>query len=200
MTPDRPSGHLRLFVAIPVPGQVRDEILRVQRDLQPLVPREVARWTRPNQFHLTLRFLGNVPVTDVENLKQSVESACRDVPPLALVAKSIGFFPNPRSPRVIWAGINDDEGKLVDLQKRIETAVSPFSAEPGEKQFQGHVTLARLKNPRPSETRGLAAWVQTLTDRTFGSWMAGEIEIIQSELAASGAHYTSLAVFPLAAH
>ena len=199
MMPDRPPGHLRLFVAIPVPGQVRDEILRVQRSLQPLVPRAVVRWTRPDQFHLTLRFLGNVPVNAVENLKQSVQSACQGVAPLGLNAKGIGYFPNPRSPRVIWAGIHDGKGRLMDLQNRIETAVGPFSPEPGEKQFQGHVTLARLKNARPSETRGLAARVQTLADQTFGGWTAGEIEVIQSELASSGAHYTSLAVFPLAA-
>jgi RNA 2',3'-cyclic 3'-phosphodiesterase len=199
MTSDSPSGQLRLFVAIALPETVREEMIRVQRELQPLVPREVARWTRPDQWHLTLRFLGNVAADGVEDLKQSVGAVCRNVPPLFLCAQGVGFFPNPHSPRVIWVGIGDGEGQLVDLQKRIETAVGPFSPEPAGKNFSGHVTLGRLKQPRPSDVRDLAARVQSFDNQIFGSWMAEGIEIIRSELSQSGARYTSLAIFRLSA-
>jgi RNA 2',3'-cyclic 3'-phosphodiesterase len=199
MPTDNPGSHLRLFVAIALPEAVRSEILRAQRELQPLVPRAVARWTRPDQFHLTLRFLGNVPTDAVEDLKRSVDAVCRNTPPLLLRAQGVGFFPNPRSPRVIWAGINDIGNRLVDLQKRIETAVSPFSPEAGEKNFAGHVTLGRLKNPKPSDTRGMAARAQLYETQIFGNWTAEEVEIIRSELSSGGASYTSLAVFRLGA-
>jgi 2'-5' RNA ligase len=199
MPNDNPSGHLRLFVAIALPEIVRDEILSAQRELPPLVPREVARWTRPDQLHLTLRFLGNVPADALEALKQVVGAVCRNASPLSLCAQGIGFFPNPRLPRVIWVGINDSEAQLVDLQKRIETAVGPYSPEPGEKNFTGHVTLGRLKNPRPSDVRDLAARARPYATRTFGHWTALEIEIIRSELSSFGARYTPLAVFQLGA-
>jgi 2'-5' RNA ligase len=87
----------------------------------------------------------------------------------------------------------------VDLQKQIEAAVGPFSPEPGEKNFTGHVTLGRLKNPKPADTRDLAARVQSLEKRLFGEWTAHEIEIIRSELSTVGARYTSLAAFRLGA-
>jgi 2'-5' RNA ligase len=116
---------------------------------------------------------------------------------MSLCAEGVGFFPNPRSPRVIWVGINDREGRLVDLQQQIETAVGPFSAEPGEKNFTGHVTLGRLKNPRPADIRDLAARAQSHEKRLFGEWTAHEIEIIRSELSPAGARYTSLAAFRL---
>lgn len=199
MANDNPAGHLRLFVAIALPETVRDEILRAQRELQPLVPREAARWSRPDQLHLTLRFLGNVPVEAVEGLKQSVEAVCRNAPPLSLRAQGVGFFPNSHSPRVIWVGIGDREKRLVDLQQRLEMAVGPFSPEPGEKNFTGHVTLGRLKKPRPCEVRDLAARAQLFETQMFGNWMAHEVEIIRSELSSLGARYTSLAVFRLAA-
>ena len=72
MANDSLASHLRLFVAISIPEPVRDEIIRVQQELQPLVPRNVVRWARPDQFHLTLRFLGDVPANGVEDLKKSV--------------------------------------------------------------------------------------------------------------------------------
>jgi RNA 2',3'-cyclic 3'-phosphodiesterase len=189
----------RLFVAIVVPEPVRDEIIRAQRELQPLVPREAARWTRPDQFHLTLRFLGKVAAEDIEGLKQAVGTVCRNASPLVLRAQGVGFFPNPRSPRVVWVGINDGEGRLVELQRRIETVVGPFSPEPGETNFAGHVTLGRLKKPRPSDTRALAARAQLFDNQIFGHWMAGEVEIIRSELSSVGARYTPLARFRLGA-
>jgi RNA 2',3'-cyclic 3'-phosphodiesterase len=199
MTSDSPTGQLRLFVAIPIPEPVREEIIRVQRELQPLVPRGVVRWARPDQFHLTLRFLGNVPADGVENLKKSVGAVCRNARSLSLRAEGVGFFPNARAPRVVWAGINDGAGRLGDLQRQIESAVGPFSSEPGEKNFTGHATLGRLKNPRPADTRGLAARAQSFEKRRFGEWTAQEIEIIRSELSPAGARYTTLAAIRLGA-
>ena len=199
MTDDSSTAPLRLFVAISIPQPVRDEIIRVQQELQPLVSRDVARWARSDQFHLTLRFLGDVPADGVEDLKKSAGAVCRNARPLSLRAEGVGFFPNSRSPRVIWVGINDREGRLVSLQQQIETAVGQFSPEPGEKNFTGHVTLGRLKNPRPADTRDLAARAQSLEKRLFGEWTADEIEIIRSELFPVGARYTSLAAFRLGA-
>jgi 2'-5' RNA ligase len=199
MANDSPTAHLRLFVAISIPGLVRDEIIRLQQELQPLVPRGVVRWARPDQFHLTLRFLGDVPANGVEDLKKSVGAVCRNARPLSLHAEGVGFFPNARSPRVIWVGINDQEECLVDLQKQIEAAVRPFTAEPGEKNFTGHATLGRLKNPKPTDIRDIAARAQSLEKRLFGVWTAHEIEIIRSELSPAGARYTSLAAFRLGA-
>jgi 2'-5' RNA ligase len=199
MASDSSTAPLRLFVAISIPEPVRDEIIRVQQELQPLVPRDVVRWARSDQFHLTLRFLGDVPADGVEDLKKSVGAVCRNARPLSLRAEGVGFFPNPRSPRVIWVGINDRKGRLVDLQRQIEAAVRFFTAEPGEKNFTGHATLGRLKNPKPADIWDLAARAQSLEKRRFGEWKADEIEIIRSELSPAGARYTSLAAFRLGA-
>jgi 2'-5' RNA ligase len=199
MASDSSIAPLRLFVAISIPEPVRDEIIRVQQELQPLVPRDMVRWARSDQFHLTLRFLGDVPADGVEELKKSAGAVCRNARSLSLRAEGVGFFPNPRSPRVIWVGINDREGRLVDLQRQIEVAVGPFSPEPGEKNFTGHVTLGRLKNPRPADTRDLAVRAQSLEKRLFGEWTAPEIEIIRSELSPAGARYTLFAALRLGA-
>jgi 2'-5' RNA ligase len=198
MADESSKEQLRLFVAIPVPEAVRDEIAVAQRELQPLAPRGVVRWTKPEQMHLTLKFLGAVPADRVEELKESVQKVCAGRPALRLRAKGIGFFPNARSPRVIWAGVCDEEERLADLQGEIEGAVRPFAAEPGAENFVGHLTLGRFKDARRREIEHLVNHAQAMGDRRFGEWTAWEIEIVRSELFPAGARHTLLAAFPLA--
>jgi len=192
MTAENSTQKLRLFVAIPMPETVRNETTGVQRELQRLVPGDAIRWTKPEQFHLTLRFLGDVPVERVPALQETVNAVCAGVSALCLRAQGIGFFPNARSPRVIWVGVNDGEGRLVDLQKKIEGAVQPFTQETGSGKFVGHVTLGRVKFLKRPEIEKLAAQARSVQDRSFGEWTANEIEIIQSRLSSAGAEHSLL--------
>ena len=198
MTDESSNERLRLFVAIPVPEPVRDEMTRVQRELQSLVPRRAIGWTRPEQFHLTLRFLGGVPAARLEDLKAAVGAVCANNRPLPLRAAGVGFFPNAHLPRVVWVGIRDGEQLLMNLQRQIETAVQPFAAERGAGSFAGHATLGRVRDLKRTDAEKLAAHAQTIKDRGLGEWTAHEIEIVQSELFPSGARHTLLAAFPLA--
>lgn len=198
MTDETSTGRLRLFVAIPIPESVRNEMARVQRELQSLAPRRAIGWTRPEQFHLTLRFLGGVPMASLEDLKAAVGAVCANAQSLHLRAAGVGFFPNARSPRVVWAGIQDAERVLIDFQKRIEAAVRPFTAELGAENFTGHATLGRVRDLKRFDAVKLAAHAQTIKDRVFGEWMAREIEIVRSELSPAGALHTTLAAFFMA--
>jgi len=192
MADDSATQKLRLFVAIPMPEAVRNEVIRVQQEMQRLVLRDAVRWTKPEQFHLTLRFLGDFPVERVAALQEAINAVCTDVPALHLRAQGAGFFPNARSPRVIWVGVNDNEGRLVDLQKKMEGAVQPFTQEPGTGKFAGHVTLGRVKFLKQPEIEKLAAHAQAVSDRLFGEWTANEIEIIRSRLLPAGAVHSVL--------
>jgi 2'-5' RNA ligase len=197
MTENGPAEKFRLFVAITVPGAVREEVFRVQREWQPLAPRDVVRWTKPEQFHLTLRFLGDVPSTQVANLQESLRTACTGTPPLQLRAQGVGFFPNARSPRVIWVGIHDKEDCLATFQKKIESAVQSYTTERGGDQFAGHVTLGRFKQYNNLATSGLVNQAESVKNRLFGEWTAREIELIRSELLPAGPRYTTLAACQL---
>jgi len=195
MADDNANQSLRLFVAIPMPEAVRDEIIGVQQEMQRLVAAAAVRWTKPEQFHLTLRFLGDVSVERVPALQEAVKAVCGESPALRLRAQGVGFFPNARAPRVIWIGINDGQGRLADLQKKIEEAVQSFAEKPAAEKFSGHITLGRIKFLKRPETEKLAAQAQALKDRLFGEWTADEVEIIQSRLLPMGAEHSVLAVF-----
>lgn len=186
-----------MFVAIPMPETVRNVVLSIQQEWQRLVSPTAVRWTKSEQFHLTLRFLGDVPAERVPALTAAVKAACAGAPPLPLRAQGVGFFPNVRSPRVIWVGVNDGEGRLAALQKKIEDAVGSFAEKPAAERFAGHVTLGRVKFLKPQEIEKLAGQAQALKDRLFGEWMANEVELMRSELSPTGAQHTLLAAIHL---
>ena len=198
MADDSSTEKIRLFVAITMPEAVRNEITGVQQELRRLVSHDAIRWTKPEQFHLTLRFLGAVSAERVTTLQEAVSAACLGKPALRLRAQGAGFFPNARSPRVIWAGVNDGEGRLAELQKKIEGAVQPFTKEPGTERFAGHVTIGRVKFLKRHEIEKLAAHAQAVKDRLFGQWTANEVELIRSDLLPGGACHTLLAKCRLA--
>jgi len=183
-----PQEALRLFVAIAVPETVRTEMARVQDDLRPLADPKDVRWVRPEQFHLTLKFLGSIAPDAVEAVKSSLIEACAGFQPLRLRARGMGFFPNARSPRVMWIGIDPDR-QLADLQQRIERSLTMFVER--ESAFHAHLTLGRFQKFRRHKTEKLRALA--FGERSFGEWRADTVDLMQSELFPDGSRHTVLA-------
>src|SRR5688572_29270353 len=101
------TQSLRLFVAIPIPGEVKTKIEKAQAALRDLLDEKSIRWTRSDHFHLTLKFLGNVNPDDVQPLIDSVERACSGAGAIELSAQQTGFFPERGLPRIVWVAIED---------------------------------------------------------------------------------------------
>jgi RNA 2',3'-cyclic 3'-phosphodiesterase len=198
MPDDNPSGFLRLFIAIAVPPEVRDEISRAQGQLRRDSPPGTIRWTRPDQFHVTLKYLGDVPAGQAAALGKIVSGVCAGFSPLRLAAHGIGFFPNTQKPRVIWAGAEDNSGQLAELHRQMDGAVRPFAPAEKPERFTSHITLGRFKPGRHGSYEKLLERAAALRDRNFGGWLAGAVEIVRSELTSTGARHTPLASCPLA--
>jgi RNA 2',3'-cyclic 3'-phosphodiesterase len=151
------------------------------------------RWVKPAQMHLTLAFLGEVDPARQSDLSQALQRASQGITPFPLEAASLGFFPEPLRPRVLWAGLRGDCETLVRLQTHVATATAPFAEHQEDRPFSPHLTLARIKRLSPSATRRLAARVAELADCNLGSWTANHLELIHSELHREGSRYTCLA-------
>jgi 2'-5' RNA ligase len=182
-----------------IPEAVKAELAKAQSEFRRVLTAGVARWTRLEQFHLTLKFLGNVDDGQTPVLVEAVRAAIRPFPVLTLRAGGIGFFPDPRSPRVIWAGVGDAEQRLASLQQAVETATAKFTSEPAIEKFNGHVTLGRIKEVAASEKRLLTSVAATMEGRVFGKWTAAQVEILRSELSSEGARHRVVASLPLKA-
>jgi 2'-5' RNA ligase len=189
--------YLRLFMAIAIPNQVKDEIEKVQRKLRHVLSQATVRWTERDQFHLTLRFLGKVEAQRVTALSEAVNSAVRTLAPLQLRAEQVGFFPNARFPRVLWVGVRDPENRLLALQQAVQNATLAFSTEEPEQRFSGHVTLARIKDISRLEAATLSQAAAALKERVLGEWTAGSIKLMRSQLSAPKAIHSTLVTVPI---
>jgi 2'-5' RNA ligase len=198
VAPPASPDHLRLFLAIEIPDEVKRRVLKVGDDLRGLLRKSVVRWTRPEQLHLTLKFLGNVKPDDVDPLSRAVSEVCRGFSPLRLHAGSLGCFPRWRSPRVLWVGIRDEGNQLGSLQAALESASAPFTLEPAEREFTGHVTLGRVKACPRAEIEALSRLAEQLRSLDCGQWTASAVSLIRSQLDPAGARYTELAAARLA--
>jgi RNA 2',3'-cyclic 3'-phosphodiesterase len=195
--PDAPP-FLRLFVALPVPEAIRREIARARDQLRREVPPGIIRWTQPEQYHLTLKFLGDVPAGQVEALQQTVQAVAAPVPPLTLTAHGLGCFPSLHSPRVLWAGAQETTGQLATLARQLAEATQPFAPTEKPETFTAHITLGRFKPGRfPLHPEKFRDRFQRLADKPFGGWTADAIEIVRSELTAAGAQHEVFARCPL---
>jgi 2'-5' RNA ligase len=195
---DTELEKFRLFVAVRLPESVKSELSRAQAELRDALPPGAVRWTKPEQCHLTLKFLGDVDAPRVGELCSSIRKACHGFPAVHLRAERIGFFPHPRHPRVIWAWVHDLAECLPLLQQAVDVVVEDFTDEIREKTFTGHVTLGRCRNIKRAEAEILSNLAMRMADRVFGEWTADRIELIRSELSPGGSRHSSLATIELA--
>ena len=190
--------RFRLFVAVAIPEVVKAKMEEAQAELRRAVPGHGGRWTRREQFHLTLKFLGDVDAARVEALGEAIRAACRGFGALHLRAERVGFFPDLRYPRVVWTGVQDQAERLPRLQQAVDAATRDFTIEQKDERFTGHVTLARIKAIRRPETGALGKAAAGLAEEVFGQWTAGSIELMRSVLSPQGASHSSLATIALA--
>ena len=198
MSNQEKAGRIRLFISLPVPEPVRVEVEKLQKELRKLTPGGGARWVRPDQVHLTLKFLGDVDSDQTGPLVEAVREACQGFAPLKLRAMQVGFFPGEHRPRVLWVGISGATEELRSLQQAVEVAALGFGESDEDREFAAHLTLARTRDVRPAEIRAVVDRVRQMARRKFGEWVAAKIEVMKSELHPEGSRHTCLAEIPLA--
>jgi RNA 2',3'-cyclic 3'-phosphodiesterase len=179
---------IRAFIAITPPTTLQQTMAEVRQGFQHLsLP---WRWITPDHIHLTLRFLGNVPVESVPSLLQAMEHASQGQTAFSLRAKALGCFPHPARPRVLWVGLDDPGQALGRLNERLTAALTPLGFPPEDRAFHPHLTLARAQNGRPS--RDLLSMLQTYQNQIFGEFLVTQWHLMQSQLYRGGAVHTIL--------
>ena len=180
---------VRTFIAIELPPEVRAFLADTQQRLN-RAGGDV-RWVRPDLVHLTLVFLGDVPADMLADLEKAVREAAAPFAPLALRVQGAGRFPPRGLPRVIWVGIEEPTGRLVELQKALAGATAAFAEKVEDRAYAAHLTLGRVKSPRGA--RDLSASVDAMSGQTGPSFEAREVTIFRSDLSPQGPTYTPLA-------
>lgn len=178
---------IRAFLGIALPDDIRSQ-LAVQQFLLPL-PRKVT----PEEFHLTLVFLGEVRPQVLEEAHDGFLTL--RAPPLSLALQGIGHFGGER-PRAVWAGVRPNDA-LDRLQARAERLARLAGCPVEHRKFVPHVTLGRFHPPPLAEALRLERAIVEHSGFVTRSWPVGELVLWESHLAVTAARYTVLARYPL---
>lgn len=189
------TNRFRLFIALELDPTLKAAVQTVQESLQQT---RVVRWTRPEQWHLTLQFLGETPVSQVEPLITVLQDVVSGHTPFELALGGVGAFPNLRRPRVIWAGLRSDMTALQVLQQAVLAATAGLGFTAESKPFRPHVTLGRIRREAtPNQQAQLSRLIQSADQKTLGHMRVHQVGLIRSQLQRSGPVYTTLAGFEL---
>lgn len=184
----------RAFLAIDIPVKVQQALGNLINDLKKM--ESGVSWGKPEQFHVTLRFFGDVEEDLLlGNIATEIERVTSSMPSHRLECEGVGVFPNWKYPRIIWAGFAGDTEPTLTLHDRLSGALKPFPLKPDDRVFRLHLTIGRAKN---ITSKGqLVKTVESLGPVRFGAVPIGHITMYKSQLTRGGAIYTPLKIFVL---
>ncbi len=178
-------SSVRAFLAIPLPRQLQESIHCIQTELQASITE--ARWTRPENLHLTLHFFGEIDQETLEKLKVSVLSIKGCQRPFQVEVKGLGAFPNPYRPRVIWLGLKP-RGQLEQLHRAIEPCLSQAGLTTDSRPYSPHLTIGRLLGGKLDLTELFSSMQQ----KTIEPLTVDRLILYESRLRPEGAQHIPL--------
>lgn len=187
---------MRIFVAVELPPELRDALASAAA--QVLAGVREARLLQPGSLHVTLRFLGELEPARVEDALAGLREAAAGGRPGTAQMQGFGAFPSATHPRVVWAGVDDAERTVCDLEEAVSSRLDPRGFPREQRPFHPHVTVARFRHAlRGARGRHLAAALAA--PRDLGSFPVRAVALVESRLTPKGARYSVLESIPLCA-
>ena len=181
------SEEWRTFCAIELPDSVRKQLQEHARRVREAVPEASASWSKPENVHLTLKFLGNVPTGKLTRISEAAARVAGEVSPFQIRVGGTGVFPKPSRAQVLWIRVYDLSGGLSELQRRFEDECAREGFAKEKRAYQPHLTIARIRNPE-----GARRLAETHLQTNFGFIDFGvtEFKLFRSQLSPKGSIYT----------
>lgn len=195
---------VRSFIALELPPSARAALAGVQQRLRATASRRglpiegCLKWVEPEGIHLTLVFLGNVDADLIATLAEFIDTAGAGQRAPWLSLTSLGAFPNPRQPRVLWSGLAGDVEQVGELQRRVQDSLTPLGFVPERRPFFPHLTLARVRErATPAERKVVADLLAAGATVPEVRFAAEHLRLMKSTLRPTGARYEALHTFSL---
>jgi RNA 2',3'-cyclic 3'-phosphodiesterase len=182
---------LRVFIAIELSEQVKNFLAKLCLDLKRFGAD--IRWVRTDGIHLTLKFLGEIRSTLIPEIEEAVQPVFASETKLLVHVRGLGIFPSIRNPRVIWAGVEDNEKRLVSLAEKIDSALEGIGFSRENRPFMPHLTLGRTKSRQ--DLMQVIDFVEKHKNLPGPDFHAHRAVLFQSVLKYGGAEYSSLKLF-----
>ena len=190
-TGDGRDDPIRTFICIEMPEGVKERIAALQRELKQIDAQ--VSWVKPDNIHLTLKFLGPVAPSRIPIVHQAIERAASSCNPFEIEVAGTGCFPSPRSPRVLWVGLSQIPIQLQQLHQSMEDELAGAGFARESKRFSPHLTIGRVRSPRGAPEVAERLIASGFQGQTFS---ATEVIVMRSDLNPSGSVYTPQALIP----
>jgi len=184
--------QIRTFLAAEIPFGVKNAIRSIQEQLDHRI--QGIRWTKPEGMHLTLKFFGNISESDIPCISGVVEKETSVTTPVTLIARSIGTFPGPSRPRVLWMGLEGETDGLYKLNEAIESNLEQCGFKKDLRSFNPHLTLGRAKAQRGIYT-GIREVMVEKERYNAGQFKITGLTLFRSDLKSDGPLYRKLAYY-----
>ncbi len=182
---------IRTFIAIELNDQVKQTIQELQASLKPLGG-DIS-WVRPENVHLTLKFLGDLKPKVIPLLTETLTNACQGMRPMATTLTQLGVFPDWRRPRVIWIGLHDEKKEIAHLAMALETVLGNIGYKKEGRNFQAHITFGRVRTAK--NIIPLCETIKGLCVSANIKQSINKITLFQSTLTSQGPIYNRLKEF-----
>ncbi len=184
---------VRAFIGIGLPEKMESFFHEIQLGIRSYGLN--LKLIKPENIHITLKFLGNIDKGAVEKIGYAMEDAVCGQSHIILMAKGIGCFPNVRKPRILWVGLRKQTEKLQAIQHDLERKLKAIGFPKEKRPFKGHLTIGRIKNK--INNVALDAAIETFKEIESEDFIADRIILFQSTLKTSGAIYKELVSKPI---
>lgn len=184
---------MRTFLCIPIDRPLRAELDRLSQRMSRLIPVR-ATWVIPENFHVTVRFLGEIDPMLTIDLERSCTAVTQDTMPFELSIDRVSAFPNEARPRVLWAG-GEAPPPFCSFVSSLDRRLAELGFPRGRPETVAHITLARIKE-RTDPT--IAKTIRSLADTPTWTLRAEQLVLMESRLTSQGAVYAPLFTLPLA--
>ncbi len=179
----------RTFVAVETGLAVRNRAQQLIEALQAAAAD--VKWVEPHNLHLTLRFLGDVPTTELGRVGEEVARAAAQQRPFEMALRGAGAFPNARRPRTIWLGSGSGEEAMRALAEQIDRGLAKLGYRREDRPFRTHLTIGRVRSGGPAMAE-LGRLLQQHADFDAGRMTVAEVVVFSSQLTPKGPIYDAL--------
>lgn len=188
---------IRAFIALDLSPEINTRLEDVSAQLKQRLKDVQVRWVPVENIHLTLKFLGDVSLANLEMLKKILLSEASNHAPFEMSVGELGAFPSTRRPRVIWVGVTAPP-ELKALQRGIESETARLGYQRENRSFSPHLTLGRVsRNATSQDARQIGEVLESYKVGFLGATRVQEVHLYRSDLRPGGAVYTRLMSAPL---
>jgi len=176
---------VRLFIAALIPEEIRKQLLKYINSLKSDI--DGVRWEKSDKLHITLKFLGDVEESNLDNITNLLRRLVEESSPCKFEISEFGGFPNLNNPKVLYMGLSENR-EFSEFQKKLDQGLSELGFEKESRRFIPHITLGRVKKKINMKSSPVI---------NQSSFEIVDIGLIKSEQRPKGSVYTPVKIYKL---